>query len=333
MQKILVICGPTATGKTSLALILAKKFNGEIVSADSRQVYKGMDIGTGKDLPSHSKFEIRNSKLGGFYIVKNIPLWGYDLVDSKKEFSVSQYVKIARRIIEDIKKRNKLPILVGGTGLYIRALIDGIDSVDVPKNDLLRKKLEGKPSEEIFEILKEADSLRASLLNNSDKKNKRRLIRALEIAEFKKLGKKIKVKPCLKNNNDVFFVGLTGNVEILNKNIKARVFQRIENDFLEEIKNLIKDGFLQSPQAVNTLGYKQWLENRSNKGTLEEFVNTWEIAERKYVKRQLTWFKKDTRLQWFDIGNLGFEKMIEKMIQKWYDGGNEASSSKSRTFV
>src|SRR3989344_908781 len=109
MKKLLVICGPTATGKTSLALYLAKKYNGELISADSRQVYKGLDIGTGKDLPVNSEYEIRNSKLGGVYKIYEISVWCYDLVDPKEEFSVSQYIEIVNKIVRDIYRRGKLP--------------------------------------------------------------------------------------------------------------------------------------------------------------------------------------------------------------------------------
>src|SRR5687767_6639381 len=124
MKKLLVICGPTATGKSSLAFKLARKFNGELISADSRQVYIGMDIGTGKEWG------------------EGVEIWGYDLVDPDKEFSVAQYLRFATKKISDIEKRGKLPILVGGTGLYIKGVVDGIPTVDVPRNKKLREILE-----------------------------------------------------------------------------------------------------------------------------------------------------------------------------------------------
>src|SRR4030066_2229730 len=142
MKKFLVICGPTAMGKTSLALRLAKLFNGELISADSRQVYKGMDIGTGKDLPVTVKCQMSNVKCFGkricYYKINGVRVWGYDLVEPTEEFSVAQYVGIAQEILENIYSRGKLPILVGGSGFYIKAVVDGIPTVVVPKS--LRKK-------------------------------------------------------------------------------------------------------------------------------------------------------------------------------------------------
>lgn len=184
-HKLLVICGPTATGKTALGIYLAKKFEGELVSADSRQVYKGMDIGTGKDLPGNSKLEIRNSKLGGSYKVAGVPIWGYDLISPKEEFSVARYIKIAGKIIKDIWERDKLPILAGGTGLYIKGVVDGIPTAFIPKNIALRESLGKRGVRELFEILAEMDAVKAASLNISDKKNPRRLVRAIEIASSK----------------------------------------------------------------------------------------------------------------------------------------------------
>ena len=147
MNKLLVICGPTSTGKTTLAVDLAKKFNGELISADSRQVYKGMDIGTGKDLPKGAKIKLPWFQKYGYYELNGVKIWGYDLAAPRHEFNVAQYIKFAERLISDISKRGKTPILVGGTGLYIKAVIDGISTASIPKNNLLRKNLEKVPPE------------------------------------------------------------------------------------------------------------------------------------------------------------------------------------------
>src|SRR3989344_7906229 len=143
VANMLVICGPTATGKTKLGIFLAQKFNGEIISADSRQVYKYMNIGTGKEWDD------------------TVKIWGYDLVDPKENYSVSEYLKYAKTAIEDIHKRNKLPILVGGTGLYIKAVVDGIETINIPSNKELRKSLNNKEVDELFEKLAILDSSKA----------------------------------------------------------------------------------------------------------------------------------------------------------------------------
>ena len=152
MQKVLVIAGPTATGKTTLAIKLAKKFSGEILSADSRQVYRGLDIGTGKDLPKNSKFlGFRNSGLG-FYLISGIRLWGYDLANFKENFSVSNYLKATQKIIKDIKSRKKLLIICGGTGLYIKALLEGGETFSIPPDLPFRKKLSKSSPRELYNV-------------------------------------------------------------------------------------------------------------------------------------------------------------------------------------
>jgi tRNA dimethylallyltransferase len=324
MNKILVVCGPTATGKTSLAIKLCRKFNGEIVSADSRQVYRGMDIGTGKDIPLNSKFEIRNLKLVGFYKIKNVPLWGYDLVDFKEEFSISKYQKISLKIIENIKNNKKLPVITGGTGFYIKAIIDGLDSVSIPRNIPLRVKLADKSAHELFELLASLDSQKAMSLNESDRKNPRRLIRSIEIANTSGALRKTKNTSGLKDGNEILFIGLTASKEVIDQRIEKRVKQRIKNGFEKEMEKLIDEGFLDSPQAIKTIGYADWLNKVAKDKHKEKFVESWINSEKHYAKRQMTWFKKDKRINWFDVTTSDFEKKIEIFVQKWYDKKDEA---------
>ena len=163
MKKLLVICGATATGKTSLGISLAKKYRGEIISGDSRQVYQKMDIGTGKDIPKGAKYKLNNRRTGGYYEISGIRIWGYDLVSPKEEFSVAQYTKIAREVIKDIHKRNKLPILVGGTGFYLKSVVEGIGTVEIPQNKALRENLKILPKDELLEKLAILDSSKPDL--------------------------------------------------------------------------------------------------------------------------------------------------------------------------
>ncbi|KKR87321.1 MAG: tRNA dimethylallyltransferase [Candidatus Woesebacteria bacterium GW2011_GWB1_41_10] len=299
MKKLLVICGPTATGKTALAIKLAKKFDGEIVSADSRQVYKGMDIGMGKEWG-------------------DVPIHGYDLVDPRREFSVSKYLKFARKILKDIWRRGKLPILVGGTGLYIKGVVDGIPTVEVPRNNELRKRLEEKSADELFESLSQLDAVRAGSMNSSDRKNPRRLVRAIEVAQWN-LGHGVK---CLTSDilhpTSVLVIGLTAAKEPLNKRIEDRVGERVKAGIKKEIESLLKNGVSWDDQSMMSFGYRQYRDFFEGEVPEEVVVSEWTREEQKYAKRQMTWFKKDKRVGWFDIFEVDYQKKVEKMVAKWY---------------
>ncbi|HSX48876.1 MAG TPA: tRNA (adenosine(37)-N6)-dimethylallyltransferase MiaA [Candidatus Saccharimonadales bacterium] len=278
MDKLLVICGPTATGKTKLALHLAGLFNGEVISSDSRQVYKYMDIGTGKE--------------------GNV--LGYDLVLPNEEFSVFHYLQFAEKTIKEIYAQNKLPILTGGTGLYIKAVVDGIDTADIAPNLELRKSLENKTVEELFNLLTENDFEKARTMNESDRRNPRRLIRAIEVAMNKNEKSEDK-----KNRYGTLFIGLSASKEKLEKRISERVDERAKG-LQEEIDFLKNNGFWDGV-AKNTIGYKDWPD-----------IEKWKQEEIKYAKRQMTWFKKEKRIKWFDVSEENFTKDVEKLIKKWY---------------
>src|SRR3972149_6084922 len=174
---MLVIYGPTATGKTTLAIELAQKYNGELISADSRQVYRGLDIGTGK-----VSFTSKIGKHQGFWIVDDVKIHGFDLVNPGQRFSVADFLTFANSSIVQTIKLNKLPIIVGGTGFYIKALINGIGSIGIPLNPKLRQQLEKLSTTDLYQKLLEINPKRAQSMNDSDRKNPRRLIRAIEIS-------------------------------------------------------------------------------------------------------------------------------------------------------
>jgi tRNA dimethylallyltransferase len=312
-NKLLVICGPTATGKTSLGFKLAKKYNGEIISADSRQVYKYMDIGTGKEWD------------------KEVKIWGYDLADPKENYSVSDYFKTMKDAIEDIWSRRKLPIIVGGTGFYIKSLIDGIQTVDIPKNNDLRESLEKLSVDELFDKLGVLDSSKAASLNSSDSKNSRRLIRAIEVAVWNTENtiQKHEVNlrdRVLSDNVDVLMIGLKADKDKLLNNIINRVEDRMNNGFVDEVESLLKNGVSWKMQSMNALGYKESEAFFKQGMSYEEFIETWIRNEMKYAKRQLTWFKKDNRINWFDIADKNFVAKVEKRLQKWDNTTNGAKS-------
>lgn len=299
MEKLLVICGPTATGKTSLGIFLAKKFNGEIVSADSRQVYKNMDIGTGKEWG------------------KGVRIWGYDLVSPKDEFSVSKYLKFAQKTISDIKRRRKLPILVGGTGLYIKGVVDGIPTVNVPRSKKLRKNLENLSSDQLYEHLSQIDSFKAGSMNSSDKKNPRRLIRAIEVAMWT-LDNSKKDLPQNKKCYDTLFIGLTAPAGYLEDRINKRVDDRLGKGFEGEIKKLIDSGVDWNDQSMMSLGYRQWRDFAEGAVDRGSALSEWKKEERKYAKRQMVWWKRDRRVNWFDIREPEYQKKVDKSVERWY---------------
>ena len=316
MKKLLVICGATATGKTSLGISLAKKYRGEIISGDSRQVYQKMDIGTGKDIPKGAKYKLNNRRTGGYYEISGIRIWGYDLVSPKEEFSVAQYTKIAREVIKDIHKRNKLPILVGGTGFYLKSVVEGIGTVEIPQNKALRKNLKILPKDELLEKLAILDSSKAGSLNQSDIKNPRRLIRAIEIAIWRldNMGTIVKDE---KHDYNTLFIGLSLPEARLFEKIKKRVFERT-NGVKEEISNLLKSGVKWSDQAMSSFGYKQWKDFFEGSKTEKEVVDKWFLEEKQYSKRQITWFKKSKGINWFDITKPSWQENVEKLVKKWY---------------
>lgn len=318
-NKLLIVCGPTATGKTSLSIKLAQKFNAELISADSRQVYKYMDIGTGKDIPENSKFQIPNTKLGleniGYYEIDGVKLWGYDLVEPYDEFSVSHFLTISRKIIKDIYSRGKIPIVVGGTGLYIDALINGIETANVPKNIRLRKELETFTLTEMQESLASLDPFKFAGLNISDRNNPRRLVRAIEVARYK-LDNQVESQ---KNSSEfnVLYVGLTATRNILETKIRNRVEDRLSKGMENEIKKLLKMGVNWENQAMDTLGYGIWNDYFVDKD-LNKLKSLWIQSECRYAKRQIVWFKRNLKINWFNIENSDYYKSVEITVSRWY---------------
>lgn len=263
--KVIVIVGQTATGKSALAVKIAKKISGEIISADSRQVYKYLDIGTGK---------ITKKEMGG------VPHHLLDVANPKNKFAVTEYQKKAIYAMAEIIKKGKTPIIVGGTGFYIDVITKGVIFPEVPPNLRLRKSLESKCTEALFEMLKKVDKARAK---NIDSKNKVRLIRAIEIA--KALGKVPKIKET-ESPYTFIKIGLYLPEGELKKKIQKRVKSMFKAGLLNEIKKLKKMGV--SKKRLAELGFEY------NDPTYEKVV----AETLKYAKRQMTWFKRDKEIKW-----------------------------------
>jgi len=307
-NKIIIILGQTSTGKSDFAVEIAKQINGEIISADSRQVYKGMDLGTGK---------ITKKEMCG---VKHHLL---DVISPSKVFYVTDFQKEAFKKIEDIVKKGKVPIICGGTGFYIDAVVDGIIFPEVPPNKELREKLSIKPASELFEILKKLDKDRA---DNIDANNSVRLIRAIEIVKALGMVPKLKTHTATNSAGAEFVavskyqflkVGLTIEGEILKKMIKERLLKRIKKGMVKEVETLNRNGI--SWKRMNDLGLEYryislYLQNKITKDEMIEKLNTeiWHFA-----KRQKTWFKRDLDTIWINPLEIHEKALALKKIKEF----------------
>jgi len=290
--KLIVILGPTASGKSALAIKLAKKFKGEIVSADSRQVYRGMDLGTGKVTKKEQKL---------------VPHYLLDVASPKRRFTVLQYQKLAIKTIQKISKQKKLPFLVGGSPFYLYSVIEGWVFPEVKPDWKLRKKLEKKSCLKLFLILKKLDPSRAKTI---EKKNKRRLIRAIEIA--KKLGKVKALKKCPKF--DCLLIGIKKSKKELKDLIQKRLKKRLKQGMVAEVKRLKKEGL--SYQRLESFGLEyKWVAKFLKKEI--SFKEMFEFCKKDiehFAKRQMSWFKKDKRIHWIKNYSQA-EKLIKNFLK------------------
>ncbi len=285
--KIIVVLGPTATGKSDIAVQIAKKFNGEIISADSRQVFKGMDLGSGK---------ITKKEMLG------IPHHLLDIVNPKNFFSVVEYKELAEKAIEKILSKGKTPIICGGTGFYIDSIVKNITLPEVKLNQKLRNMLEKYPAEKLFEMLEKLSSTRAK---NIDKQNKIRLIRAIEIA--KSLGNVPEIIEGLKKY-DFIIIGLDAKDNVLKERIEKRLFKRIKLGMINEISGLHKQGVSWKRLESFGLEYRQTALFLENKITKEQMIENLKKEIWHFVKRQRTWFKRNKNIKWFE------PKKINKIV-------------------
>ena len=283
-KKIIVILGQTATSKSDLAIKIARKVNGEIISADSRQVYKRLDIGTGK---------ITQKEMRG------VPHHLLNVVNPRKKFTVAEYKKLADEKIVEIISRGKVPIICGGTGFYIDAITRGIIFPEVPPNNKLRKVLEKKTALELFKILQKLDKIRAKdIKEKNEQNNKIRLIRAIEIA--KTIGKTPKITeetPPYK----FIKIGLYLPTPILKKKVEKRVRKMFQAGLLKEIMKLKKTGI--SEKRLKEFGFEY--DNPTEEKVISETI--------KYAKRQMTWFKRDLEIKWFNPSSKDFKKDLKRI--------------------
>ena len=294
MEKVLVIVGPTSVGKTSFGVKCAQDFNGEIISGDSIQIYKGLDIGSAKVTKEETK---------------GIPHYLIDIKESTENYSVKEFQEKGRELISKITNENKLPIVVGGTGLYIKALLYDYKFFEEEEKD---DQFENLTNEEIYKELKEKDP---KALESIHINNRKRLIRALNIVNKHGIGiSEIKDNQEHKPIYDIKLIGLTKDKEVLKENINIRVDQMIKDGLLDEIKGLLDKGITFDNQCMQGIGYKEFKGYFEGNKKLEEVIEEIKSNTRHFAKRQYTWFNNQMDIEWFEDK----DKAIES-IRNWYE--------------
>jgi tRNA dimethylallyltransferase len=306
MSCLVAIVGPTATGKSQLAIRLAQRFNGEIVSADSRQVYRHMDIGTAK--PSWKE-------------LSSVPHHLIDIIDPDEDFSLAQYQELANSSIKDIQRRSKLPFLVGGSGLYVWAVLGGWEIPRVPPDTELRRSLEERVvrdgGEQLYRELQRMDPVAAQGI---DPRNVRRVIRALEVSQqagapFSRLRQK-NPPPF-----DMLITGLTTDRAELYRRVDSRVDRMIERGLVEEVKRLVDMGYDFSLPSMSGIGYGQIGACLRGETTLETVIQKIKNETHRFVRHQYGWFRlSDKRIRWFDIGDGQTESRLAELIGEFVPG-------------
>jgi tRNA dimethylallyltransferase len=302
MAQVLAIVGPTASGKTKLSILLAERLHGEIISADSRQIYRYLDIGTAKPTPEQLQHVIHHF---------------VDILDPDQDYSAAEYGQQARLKIEEVLKYEKLPVIAGGSGLYIRAIIDGIFQ-GTGKNVEIREQLEEEVrslgKEALFEKLKKIDPVSASKM---DATKIRRVIRALEV--YYTTGKLISDLQGVQQTKPAFGVvqfGIDWERKALYERIHQRVDNMIENGLVEEVHGLIAKGYHRNINALNSVGYKETFDFIEGKLAREKMIDLIKQNTRRFAKRQMTWFRADKRIHWIHVDKMTDWNEIADFVQK-----------------
>lgn len=297
MEKVIVVIGPTSVGKTKMGVALAKKLNGEVISGDSMQVYRQMDIGTAK---------VTIEEMEG------VTHHCIDILDPKDQYSVHDFQQTVRKQITEITNRGHVPIIVGGTGLYIKATLYDYTFSEMENNhDEINKKYKDYTNEQLYAHLKQIDEESAKILHFN---NRRRVLRAIEIYEQTGQKKSEMINEqehiCL---YDAYFVGLTLPRELLYERINLRVDLMMKNGLQGEMESLIKQGLTRENQSMKAIGYKEWFDYFEGKCDLNEVSENIKKHSRQYAKRQYTWFKNQFDVHWYDVCLENFSKTIEEV--------------------
>ena len=298
---VVCVVGPTASGKTALAQRVAELLDGEVVSADSMQIYRGMDIGTGKILPAE----------------RTVPYWGLDLAEPGEPYSAALFQGYARAAFEDVDARGKRSVLCGGTGLYVRAAIDDYrfpkgEQVDNEVRDRYAALARDIGNQALWERLRAADPDSAALIHPN---NVRRVIRAFELLDegttYARVNAGLKT---MAQAVPAVFLGLSVDPAVLNARIDARVDQMLADGLVEEVRSLLRAGFREGLTAPQAIGYKEVVAALEGACSLDDAVAQIKIATHRYAKRQRTWFRKDERIRWIDANDANVEEMTRQAL-------------------
>ena len=298
---VVCVVGPTASGKTALAQRVAELLDGEVVSADSMQIYRGMDIGTGKILPAE----------------RTVTYWGLDLAEPGEPYSAALFQGYARAAFEDVDARGKRSVLCGGTGLYVRAAIDDYrfpkgEQVDNEVRDRYAALVRDIGNQALWERLRAADPDSAALIHPN---NVRRVIRAFELLDegttYARVNAGLK---SMAQAVPAVFLGLSVDPAVLNARIDARVDQMLADGLVEEVRSLLQAGFREGLTAPQAIGYKEVVAALEGACSLDDAVAQIKIATHRYAKRQRTWFRKDERIHWIDANDANVEEMTRQAL-------------------
>lgn len=304
-MRIFTLVGPTGVGKTEIAIELAKQYNLEIISADSRQIYKYMDIGTAKPKLVNGGWFITDSKRIKFHMI--------DIITPDVLYSAADFARDATKVIEELIAENKRFILVGGSGLYLKALFEPFFSA--PSRDLkLRKLLASEPLDELYERLKMVDPESAQRIHCQDRQ---RIIRALEIYEQTRIPLSIQMKTDTPRSKFTpYYVGIIMPRKLLYEKINQRFDDMIKQGLVEEVKNLLRMGYTKEHNALNGIGYQEIIKFLDTEISLTEAINIAKARSRQYAKRQITWFKKIEGIKWIEFTEL---KQTVSQVKQEYE--------------
>jgi tRNA dimethylallyltransferase len=315
-KKLIAIVGPTAAGKTSLGIAVAKQFNGEVISVDSRQIFRGMDIGTGKEPGEWIESDIE--KGGGIeqlygarkeLLIDGVVHWGIDIANPDQVYSAAEFKEYAEQKIEEIMSRGHVPVLAGGTGFWLKAIVENLDLGSVAADDALRVELEARPIGDLFAEYKRLDPEGALTI---DRENKRRVVRALEVTRL--TGKPFsELKTSGEPKYDVLTLGITHEREVLAERISTRVDQMVAEGLVDEVREL-KETYGSEIESMTSIGYRDICKFLDGEEKLVDAIEQMKRDQRRYAKRQMTWWKRDKSIQWVSEKEVALKKVKDFLV-------------------